>query len=74
MYESQTQSKKYRQFEKLFGAYFESDKLYSQIYSKHFKKTYAGEPTKRYLKVLKQIQKSENLTIDDINRLIVENG
>jgi hypothetical protein len=31
MYESQTQSKKYRQLDKTLGAYFKSDNLYSEL-------------------------------------------
>lgn len=58
MYESQTQSKKYRQLDKSVGAYLKADELYSQLYQKHFKKTYAGKPTKKYLRIIEQIQKS----------------
>ena len=57
MYESQIQSKKYRQLDKTLGAYFRTDDLYSQLYQKHFKKTYAGKPTKRYLRIMEQIRK-----------------
>ena len=57
MYETQTQSKKYRQLDKTLGAYFKSDNLYSELYKKNFKKTYAGKPTKRYLRIMEQIQK-----------------
>ena len=60
MYESQTQSKKYRQLDKSVGAYLKADELYSQLYQKHFKKTYAGKPTKKYLRIIEQIQKAEN--------------
>jgi hypothetical protein len=55
MYESQIQSKFYRLMDKTLGSYFKTDKLYSELYSKHFKKTYAGKPTKRYLRILAQI-------------------
>ena len=54
MYETQTQSKKYRQLDKTLGAYFN---LYSELCKKNFKKTYAGKPTKRYLRIMEQIQK-----------------
>lgn len=57
MYEKQTQSKKYRHLDKILGAYFKSDNLYSELYKKNFKKTYAGKPTKRFLKILIQIEK-----------------
>lgn len=69
MYESQTQSKKYRQLDKTLGAYFRTDDLYSQLYQKHFKKTYAGKPTKKYLRIMEQIQKAESLPYHEIERL-----
>ena len=55
MYDCQTKSKKWRGIEKIYGAYFDSDKLYEQLYSKHFKKSYGGKPTKRYLKIMIQL-------------------
>jgi hypothetical protein len=60
MYETQTQSKKYRQLDKTLGAYFKNDDLYSELYKKNFKKTYAGKPTKKYLRIMEQIQKADN--------------
>lgn len=57
MYETQTQSKKYRQLDKTLGEYLKEDELYSQLYQKHFKKTYAGKPTKKYLRIIEQIKK-----------------
>jgi hypothetical protein len=55
MYEKQTYSHKsrrlYKQFERLFGV----DKAYEQIYAKNFKKQYNNKPTRRYVKLLKQI-------------------
>jgi len=71
MYEKQTHSKKWREIEKVYGAYFDIDKLYSELYSKHFKKFYNGKPTKRYLKLLKQIEQSESIDYRDIERLMV---
>lgn len=71
MYESQTQSKKYRQLDKTLGAYFKSDNLYSELYKKNFKKTYAGKPTKKYLRIMKQIQKAENIPYHEIERVML---
>lgn len=65
MYESQTHSKYYRSLDKRFGALFKSEKLYEQIYSKHFKKFYKGKPTKRYAKILKELDKSEKVDYDE---------
>jgi hypothetical protein len=70
MYETQTQSKKYRQLDKTLGAYYRTDNLYSELYKKHFKKTYAGKPTKRYLRIMGQIRKAELLNIRDIEKMI----
>lgn len=66
MYETQTQSKKYRQLDKTLGAYFKSDNLYSELYKKNFKKTYAGKPTKKYLRIMEQIQKAESIPYHEI--------
>ena len=57
MYESQTRSKKYRDLDKTLGLYFRSDDLYCKLYSKHFKKSYAGKPTKKYLRIMEQLNK-----------------
>lgn len=71
MYESQTQSKKYRQLDKTFGAYFKSENLYSELYKKHFKRYYAGKPTKRYLRIMEQIQKAESIPYHEIKRAML---
>ena len=68
MYETQTQSKKYRQLDKTLGAYFN---LYSELYKKNFKKTYAGKPTKRYLRIMEQIQKAESIPYHEIERVML---
>lgn len=71
MYETQTQSKKYRQLDKILGVYFRSDNLYRELYKKNFKKTYAGKPTKRYLRIMEQIQKAESIPYHEIERLML---
>jgi hypothetical protein len=71
MYETQTQSKKYRQLYKILGAYLKSDNLYSELYKKNFKKTYAGKPTKRYLRIMEQIQKAESIPYHEIERAML---
>ena len=70
MYETQTQSKKYRQLDKTLGAYFRTDQLYEQLYKKHFKKTYAGKPTKKYLRIMEQIQKAYH-EIEEIEKAML---
>lgn len=71
MYECQTHSKKYRELDKNLGAYFNIDELYTQLHQKHFKKTYAGKPTKKYLRIMEQIQKAESIPHHEIERLIL---
>lgn len=71
MYETQTQSKKYRQLDKTLGAYIKSENLYSELYKKNFKKTYAGKPTKRYLRIMEQIQKVESIPYHEIERAML---
>jgi hypothetical protein len=61
MYECQTQSKKIRGYNDVLGAYFKSDQYYSQLYKKHFKKTYGGKPTKKYLRLIEQVRKAESI-------------
>jgi hypothetical protein len=60
MYEKQTQSKKLRDFEKMFGS-FDSERLYTQLYKKNFKKTYAGKPTRKYLRLSNKIDMAERV-------------
>ena len=71
MYKTQTQSKKYRELDKTLGAYFEIDNLYSELYKKNFKKTYAGKPTKKYLRIMEQIQKAESIPYHEIERVML---
>jgi hypothetical protein len=66
MYETQIQSKKYRNLDKTLGVYFQSEKIYDQLYKKNLKKRYAGKPTKKYLKLTKQLQKLESISIEQI--------
>jgi hypothetical protein len=71
MYEKQTQSKKNRDTIKIYGVYFDADNNYKQLYKKHFKKYYAGKPTKKYLKITQQIQKAGNVSYLDIERALL---
>jgi hypothetical protein len=71
MYECQTQSKRIRSWNDSLGAYFKSEQYYELINKEHFKKTYAGKPTKKYLRLLEQIKKAESIDIRDIERLMM---
>ncbi len=66
MYSSQTQSKKWRLMDKVYGCYFDLDRLYEELYSKHFKTHYNGKPTKRYLKLMRQINKANSISSTEI--------
>jgi hypothetical protein len=69
MYESQTQSKYLRLLNNTFGISYKIDNLYKELYSKHFKRYYAGKPTKRFLKLKRQIDYYEKI---DKNNFIHE--
>jgi hypothetical protein len=71
MYESQTHSKKYRELDKTLGAYLNTDNLYEQLYKKHFKQTYAGKPTKKYLRIMKQLERAKSIPYDEFERLLI---
>ncbi len=58
-YSKQTRSKKYRDIVRVFGAGFKADDLYDEIYSKHFRRFYNGKPTKRFLKIIKELRRLE---------------
>jgi hypothetical protein len=71
MYEKQTYSKYGRSLDKIFGTYYGIERAYEKIYSKHFKKFYAGKPTKKYLRIMEQIQKAERIPHHEIERALI---
>ena len=71
MYEKQTQSKKSRYLDKTLGAYFQSETLYKQLNKKHFKKYYAGKPTKKFIKLSQQIRQAEQIPPNYVERLLI---
>jgi len=71
MYETQTKSKKWRQMERIYGSYFDNDKYYQELYSKHFKTHYNGKPTKRYLYLKQKIDEAERHSARDIEKLLM---
>ena len=70
MYEIQTRSKYSKFLNKMLGC-LDIDQYYEQIYKKHFKKSYAGKPTKKYLKITRQIQRAENISPRELERLLL---
>lgn len=71
MFKCQTESKRNRKMEQIYGAYFDQDKYFDELYSKYFKPVYNGNPTKRYLRLKAKIDKIRNVTAEEIERLMV---
>ena len=70
MYETQTQSKRYRQNTKALDIFF-TDELYNEINKKHFKQFYAGKPTKKYLRIQAKIERQERMPLDELEKLLL---
>lgn len=56
MYKCQAHSKRVRMIDKVCRIMYGSDKLYEELYSKHFKTHYAGKPTKRYKQIIRDLE------------------
>ncbi len=72
MYEKQTQSKKDRYLDKKLGGYFRGIESLEKLNKKHFKKEYAGKPTKIYLKIIEHFQENENLSFRKIKKELLQ--
>lgn len=70
MYQKQIESKNYRLMDKLYGPYFESERLYEQLYKPYFKKCYKGKPTKKYMKIMEKLNAADKISHQDIERLL----
>ena len=70
MYKSQRLSENLRLIDKTFGACFVVDKLYTELFKKNFKRYYYGKPTKRYLRIMEQIQKADSIPYQDIKSFL----
>tara|TARA_R110001606_G_scaffold384727_1_gene547796 strand:- start:145 stop:738 length:594 start_codon:yes stop_codon:yes gene_type:complete len=71
MYSKQIHTKKWREMERIYGNYFDKDKYYDILHSKHFKKFYNGKPTKRYLMLMDKINDANTFSANDIERLFL---
>ncbi len=67
-YSTQKESKNWRQMSKLYGSYFKQDGYDEDVYSKHFKKYYNDNPTKRYVKIMEQINKANRYLLKTLSR------
>ncbi len=70
MYACQTKSRETREFDKTLGGIFKIDDLNEELYGKYFKRMYAGKPTKKYLRIVEQIQKIEKQYFTEGNNKI----
>lgn len=64
-YEKQTYSKRMRDLDRFYTSFHEQDKAQLEIWSKHFKRYYKGQPTKRYKRLCSIIGIVNNYTEDD---------
>lgn len=71
LYEKQTYSSKTRGKVRLWEKLFSSDKLYEELYSRHFKSSYAGKPTKRFIRLMQKIKESERVPYSEADLLIM---
>lgn len=71
MYEIQTQSKKNRYIISMVEPFVKQSEYRSEINKKHFKKYYAGKPTKRYLKILAEIEKGDRITLEQYTNFLM---
>lgn len=69
LYEKQTQSHSNRSLD--YSVFMQIEELERQIYSKGFRQTYAGKPTKRYEQILKKLERLERTQMN-IKDSIVE--
>jgi hypothetical protein len=67
-YEKQTYSKRSRDLDRFYTTFHASEKAQLEIDSKHFKKFYKGQPTKRYKRLFSIVQRCMNYTKNDYYR------
>lgn len=70
MYQNQIESKKWREWNRIFAKDFNDD-VYTELYSKNFKRYYNGKMTKRFARISKELQERENnFNTDEYFKLI----
>jgi hypothetical protein len=69
MYECQSRSKNWRASKKVFDVIFGADEFVKAITRKHFRGSYNGRSTKRFLKLKEKQEQYLNLTKEDIRRM-----
>ena len=58
MYQNQIEPKKWREWNKIFAKDFNDD-VYTELYSKNFKRYYNGKMTKRFARLTNKLKKTE---------------
>ena len=71
MYESQYKARSTGSWIKHWGRISEQMNFTVSCTKKHFKKTYAGKPTKRYLRIIEHIQRAESIPHQEIGYVSV---
>ncbi|MBK9108873.1 MAG: hypothetical protein IPM92_11035 [Saprospiraceae bacterium] len=65
-YKNQTKSHRDRKFDKHLQIALQAENLVTDLEAKHFKRYYAGVPTKRYLKIIQKVRESERVGFPDV--------
>jgi hypothetical protein len=65
-YDSQVQSRRNRSLIQIHSLYQKQEDAYSEIYSKGFRTTYNGKPTRRYTKLLKCINIQPVMSLEQL--------
>lgn len=71
MYSKQAMGKQARLMDRNIGMAFCMEELYTQLGKKHMKKSYAGKPTKRYMKLVEKIEKAQSIDIRELERSLL---
>lgn len=66
MYHCQTKSKKLRNIDNTLGQFLKAEQMQRSIDVKHFKRFYAGKPTKKYLQFKEQVERAQNINHNEI--------
>ena len=70
VYDIQTESRREREFTKFCNTYWRTDKIYEQLRKKHFKKQYAGKPTKKYTRLMDKLRRAERIPAHEYSKIL----
>ena len=69
MYQSQIETKKYRNMVRVIEPVFSLDRIEEETYKPYYKKYYRGRPTRRYQRVLRAEEKALKVSREDVDEL-----